>query len=113
MLWSAAYQSTNETNIKQNALEHLRAIQVDEDVSNLQNAASRFVEANGRIPTNLWEVVAAEHLPGIPVDPDGNPYELSADGLVLVASPDEFPFITMGTPPGYKPGPPKFHTKVQ
>jgi tetratricopeptide (TPR) repeat protein len=113
LLWSAAYQSTNEVNVRENALEHLRALQVDEEVTNLQNAVTRFVEANGRIPTSLWEIAAAEHLRGIPVDPDGNPYELSVDGEVLVSQPDEFPFITKGTPPGYKPGPPKFHTKLQ
>lgn len=112
LLWSAAYQSSNETNIRQNALEHLRAIQVDEDVTNLQNAVTRFVQQNGRIPTSLWEIAAAERLPGVPVDPDGVPYELSLDGQVLVANPDDFPFITKGTPPGYKPGPPKFHVKV-
>ena len=109
LLWSAAYQNSNEANIRQNALEHLRAIQVDEDVTNLQNAVTRFVDKNGRIPTSLWEVASAEHLRGVPVDPDGIPYELSLDGQVLVADPDEFPFIKKGTPPGYKPGPPKFH----
>jgi len=111
LLWSAAYESSTETNIRQNALEHLRAIQVDEDVTNLQNAVSRFVENHGRIPTSLWEVASAEHLPGVPVDPDGIPYELSINGQVLVANPDNFPFITKGTPPGYQPGALKFHTK--
>jgi len=111
LLWSAAYESSTETNIRQNALEHLRAIQVDEDVTNLQNAVSRFVEGQGRIPTSLWEIASAEHLQGVPVDPDGVPYELSIDGQVLVANPDNFPFITKGTPPGYQPGIPKFHTK--
>lgn len=112
LLWSAAYQSSSEANIRQNALEHLRAIQVDEDVTNLQNTVTRFVQQNGRIPTSLWEIAAAEHLRGIPVDPDGVPYELSLDGQVLVANPDDFPFITKGTPPGYKAGPPKFHVKL-
>jgi len=112
LLWSAAYQTSNETSIRQNALEHLRSLQVDEDVTNLQNAVTRFVERNGRTPTTLWEVVNAEHLRGLPVDPDGIPYELSLEGQVLVANPDDFPFITKGTPPGYKPGPPKFHTKT-
>jgi len=111
LLWSAAYESSQDTNIRQNAVEHLRAIQVEEDVTNLQNAVSRFVERNGRIPTSLWEVASAEHLRGVPVDPDGIPYELSIDGQVLVANPDNFPFITKGTPPGYKPGMPTFHTK--
>lgn len=112
LLWSAAYQSSKDTSIRQNALEHLRSIQVDEDVTALQNAVTRFVNQNGRIPTSLWEVVTAEHWRGMPLDPDGNPYLLSLDGQVLVANPDDFPFITKGTPPGYKPGPVKFHVKA-
>jgi hypothetical protein len=111
ILWSAAYESSQESNIRQNAIEHLRSIQVDEDVTNLQNTVTRFVEANGRIPTSLWEVVNAEHLSGIRVDPDGNPYELSLDGQVLVANPDDFLFITKGMPEGYKRGAPRFHAK--
>ena len=112
LLWSEAYQSSNETNIRQNAVEHLRALQVDEDVTNLQNAVGRFVGQNRRTPTSMWELAAAEHWRGVPVDPDGIPYELSLDGHILVANPDDFPFITQGTPPGYTPGLPKFHSKV-
>ena len=112
LLWSAAYQSSNETNIRENALEHLRSIQVDEDVTNLQNVVTRFVQQNGRVPTSLWELVNFEGLRGVPLDPDGNPYQLSLDGQVLVANPDEFPFIRKGTPPDYKPAPPKFHAKA-
>ncbi|HXJ91123.1 MAG TPA: tetratricopeptide repeat protein [Candidatus Binatia bacterium] len=111
LLWSAAYESSQEATIRQNAVEHLRAIQVDEDITNLQNAVSRFVQANGRIPTSFWEVINAEHWQGIPVDPAGNPYELSLDGQVLVTNPDDFPFITVGLPPGYKPGTPRLRTR--
>ncbi len=111
LLWTAAYEGTEEPIIRQNALEHLRAIRVDEDVTDLQNAVARFVQANGRFPATLWEVASAEHWRGIPVDPDGNPYQISLDGKVLVQNPDDFPFITLGVPPGYKAGPPKFHTK--
>lgn len=112
LLWNATYQSTNESNIKQNALEHLRAIQVDEDVTNLEQAVARFNANNGRFPTSMWELASTEHLPGVPVDPDGNPYELTLDGRVLVHQPDNFPFATKGLPPGYKPGPAKFHSKL-
>jgi len=111
LLWTAAYESSTEASIRENALAHLRAIQVDEDVTNLQHAVTRFVQAYGRVPASLWEVVNAEHWRGLPVDPDGNSYELSLDGQVLVANPDDFPFITMGLPPGYKPGVPKFRKK--
>lgn len=110
MLWVATYESSKESNIRQNALEHLRSIRVDEEVTRLQQAVGRFEQQNGRLPTSLWELAAAEHLGGIPVDPDGNPYILSFDGQVQVSKPEDFPFITKGIPPDYKPsGPPKFH----
>jgi hypothetical protein len=51
----------------------------------------------------MEELAAAEHLPGVPVDPDRNPYKLSPEGRILVQNPDNFIFITKGTPPGYKP----------
>jgi len=113
MLWSATFQTSKLRDIRENALAHLRAIQVDEDVSNLQAAVTRFGERTGRLPASMSELVAAEHLPGIPADPDGQPYEMTKEGLVLVGNPDDFPFITRGTPPGYKPSAlPKFHTHL-
>jgi hypothetical protein len=111
LLWTATYQTSDQTNIRQNALEHLRAIQVDEDVTNLEAAVARFDTRMGRFPTNMWELASAEGLPGVPVDPDGTPYELTLDGRVLVHNPSDFSFITKGLPPGYVPGPPKFHTR--
>jgi tetratricopeptide (TPR) repeat protein len=109
MLWTATFESTNQTEIRRNALEHLRAIRVDEDVTNLQAAVTRFGERTGRLPASMRELAAAEHLPAVPVDPDGQPYKIDAEGRVLVQNPDDFLFITKGTPPGYKPPPPKFH----
>jgi tetratricopeptide (TPR) repeat protein len=112
MLWMSTYESSTQSDIRENAMEHLRSIKVDEEITSLQNAVTRFTQQSGRAPASLWELAAAEHLPGIPVDPDGNPYELSVDGQVLVQHPDDFPFITKGMPPGYKrSGPAKFHSK--
>lgn len=112
LLWSATFDTARETNIRQNALEHLRAISVDEDVSNLQAAVTRFGEKTGRLPASMAELAAAEHLQGMPADPDGNAYELTPQGRVQIAKPDDFPFVTKGLPPGYKPSAlPKFHNK--
>jgi tetratricopeptide (TPR) repeat protein len=105
MMWSATYQSSQEQFIRQNALEHLRALRVDEDVTHLQEAVARFGERTGRLPANLSELVSGERLPGIPVDPDGHPYKLTPEGRVEVRVPDDFPFATMGLPPGHKPQP--------
>ena len=108
MLWSATYQTAQDAQIKENAVEHLRALRVDEDVKHLQEAVTRFGERTGRLPASMAELVAAEGLSGTPVDPDGHAYKLTPEGRVEVRVPDDFPFATKGLPPGYKPAP-KFH----
>lgn len=111
MLWTATLESSRQSDIRRNALEHLRAIKVDEDVTNLQVTVASFAERSRRIPSSMAELAAVQNWPGVPVDPDGNPYELTSDGRILVQNPDNFSFITKGLPPGYKAPPPKFHVK--
>jgi len=108
MLWSTTYQTTQDQLIKQNAVEHLRALRVDEDVQHLQEAVTRFGERTGRLPASISELVAAEGLAGTPIDPDGHPYKLTSEGRIEVRVPDDFPFATRGLPPGYR-AVPKFH----
>jgi hypothetical protein len=108
MLWSATYQNSQDRQIRQNAIEHLRALRVDEDVTHLQQAVTHFGERTGRLPASMSELVAAEGIRGIPVDPDGHAYKLMPDGHIEVRSPDDFAFATKGLPPGYNPVP-KFH----
>lgn len=109
LLWTATYNSSGQANIRANAMAHLRAIRIDEDITHLQEAVARFTEINHRPPSSLLELANAEHLGGLPVDPEGVPYELTSDGQVRVAHPDDFPFITKGLPPNYKAAPPLFH----
>jgi tetratricopeptide (TPR) repeat protein len=104
-LWSETYKNTQDKLIKQNAFDHLRALRVDQDVDHLQAAVTRFGERTGRLPASMTELVAAEGLPGTPVDPDGHPYKLTPEGRIEVREPKDFPFATKGLPPGYKPLP--------
>jgi tetratricopeptide (TPR) repeat protein len=113
LLWSATFETSNEKNIRQNALEHLRAIQVDEDVTRLQAAVTHFGERNGRLPSSMEELAIAENLSGVTADPDGDDYQLTPAGRIQIAKPEDFPFVTKGLPPGYKPTAlPKFHSKL-
>jgi tetratricopeptide (TPR) repeat protein len=113
LLWSATFDTSTEKNIRQNALEHLRGISVDEDVANLQAAVTHFGERTGRLPASMDELALAEHLGGIPADPDGNAYQLTPEGRVQLEKPEDFPFASKGLPPGFKPAArPKFHTKM-
>jgi len=112
MLWAATYQNTQDKQIRANAVEHLRALRVDEDVTRLQESVTRFGERTGRLPASMAELLAAEGVRGIPVDPDGHPYKLTPEGGVEVRVPDDFPFATKGLPPGFMAHP-KFHTQEQ
>lgn len=110
MLWSATYQTTQDKQIRANAVEHLRALRVDEDVTHLEDAVTRFGERTGRLPASMAELLAAEGIAGVPVDPDGHPYKMTPEGRIEVRVPDDFSFATKGLPPGYIPLP-KFHSQ--
>jgi tetratricopeptide (TPR) repeat protein len=108
MMWSTTYQSTQDRNVRANAATHLRALQVEEDVTNLENLVSAYRSKTGRLPSSLTDLQAAGMLREVPVDPLGHTYKLISDGRVEVRTPDDFPFLTKGTPPGYVAPPPKF-----
>jgi tetratricopeptide (TPR) repeat protein len=108
MLWTATYQNSQEKHIRQNAIEHLRGLRVDEDITHLQQAVTRFGQRIGRLPASMSELAAAEGLAGTPVDPRGHPYKLTPEGRIELSVPDDFIFATQGLPPGYKP-PQSFH----
>jgi tetratricopeptide (TPR) repeat protein len=103
MLWITTFESTQDKKIKYNAVMHLRALKVEEDVTNLEKLASLYQERTGHLPASLTDFVSAGMLPGIPVDPTGHPYKVMPDGTIQVRNPDDFPFITKGLPPGYQP----------
>jgi hypothetical protein len=103
MMWVTTYQTTKDQSIRANAMAHLRALQVDEDVTTLQSLVQRYREKMGHLPASFAEIQAAGMLRGIPVDPVGHTYRLTADGRVEVRVPDDLPFIEKGTPPGYTP----------
>jgi tetratricopeptide (TPR) repeat protein len=108
MLWTTTYQSTQDTDIRANAVAHLRALQVDEDVTTLERLVSAYQEKTGHLPSSFSELEAAGFLQALPVDPLGHAYKLVPDGRVEVRDPDRLPFISKGTPPGYVAPPPKF-----
>ena len=103
MLWKATYQNTEDRQIRENAVKHLRGLRVDEDVTNLQRAVTRFGERTGRLPVSMAELAAAEGLSRLPVDPDGHPYTLTPEGHVELLHPEDFEMATLGLPPGSKP----------
>ena len=109
MLWQATYATTKDEMIRQNAVAHLRALAVDEGVTELEKMVAVYAEKTGRLPSSFNQLIDAGMLAGVPLDPDGKPYKLMADGRIELRNPEDFSFAEKGLPPGYKPGPPKFH----
>jgi hypothetical protein len=108
MLWFTTYQSTKETRIRQNAVEHLLALQVDEDVMRLEQVVEKYRQQKGRLPVSMSDLERAGFIHGSPADPKGHPYKLMADGRIEVQNPESLYFITRGLPPGVEPPqPPK------
>ncbi len=103
MLWSATYQTTHDEHVKANAAAHLRAFQVDQDVTDLERVVDIYRQRTGHLPASFHEMVGAGLLRGIPEDPLGKPYRLMSSGKVEVTDPDDLPFIENGLPAGYVP----------
>jgi hypothetical protein len=105
MMWSTSYQTTKDIDVRANAAAHLRALQVDEDVTNLEALTARYQQQNGRFPAGFSELEATGMLRGTPRDPLGQTYKLMPDGSVDLRTPDDFPFIEKGMPADYVPPP--------
>jgi tetratricopeptide (TPR) repeat protein len=108
MLWTTTFQTTKDHDIRGNAVAHLRALQVDEDVTILEKLVSHYREKTGHLPQSFSDLEAANLMRGTPVDPTGHTYKLMPDGRVEVRVPDDLPFIQKGTPRGYVAPAPKF-----
>ena len=109
MLWQTAYATTQDPMVRDNATAHLRALQVDEDVTQLEKVVAAYQKSTGRLPSSMNALIGAGLLRGVPVDPVGKPYKLMPDGRIELRNPEDFSFVEKGLPPGYVPGSPKFH----
>jgi hypothetical protein len=101
MLWVTTYQSSDDRAIRGNAAAHLRALQVDHDIDELEKEVSIYYARTGRWPNAFSELESAHLLPAVTVDPLGHPYRLMPGGAVEILDPDSFPFINRGLPAGY------------
>jgi tetratricopeptide (TPR) repeat protein len=103
MMWSATLQTSHDALIRANAAAHLRAIQVDEDVTALEPLVEKYRDRTGHYPSAFSELVSVGLIKTIPLDPWGHPYSLETGGRVVVSAPEDLPFLDKGVPSGYVP----------
>ncbi len=99
-LWTKIYESSDDQFIRANAVKHMRAMRVDDEVAKLEALLGKYRQQTGRLPRTFLEMISAGWLRALPVDPLGRPYKLMPDGRVEVQSPDDLPFIHRGLPRG-------------
>ena len=103
LIWATTYETATDQMIRGNALKHLRALRVDDDIQHLQPILEEFGRRHGHPPASWLDLVRERLLGGIPVDPLGHPYKLLPGGRIEVENPEDFPFIRFGLPAGEKP----------
>src|SRR5581483_9451565 len=104
LMWTATYRTTHDPMIRANATAHLRAVQVDEDVTILDRSIETYRQRTGHYPETFAAMISAGLLQAVPLDPLGRPYRIE-DGNAVVSDPDDLPFIDNGMPRGYVPSP--------
>src|SRR5260370_17480890 len=63
MLWQSVYESFNDGLIRDNAIKHLRALQVDQDVLQLEALARPYPARTGHLPNPFTQLVPFTFLP--------------------------------------------------
>jgi hypothetical protein len=101
LLWVTTFHTSQDRDIRANAAAHLRALQGDHDVDELQKQVAVYYERTGQWPEAFSELISAGLLRGVPVDPLGHAYKLMPGGAVEVQDPESLPFIKRGLPTGY------------
>ncbi len=92
-LWQTIYQTTADKDVRYTAELHLRSVKADIDITRLKREVQAYRNQTGSLPASWADLVRARLLPGIPVDPTGQPYKLYPDGSVNVADPSSFRYL--------------------
>ncbi len=94
--WQRLYETSQDKLLRDNAINRLKSLKVDEDIAQLDALQSAYDAKNHRKAATWQELIAAGALQGVPADPSGRPYKITPQGAFEVQRPQDFPFITAG-----------------
>jgi len=92
-MWTNIYESSTQATMKENAKEHLIGIKVQDDLQHLRPVLAGYTQRNGVCPSNWQQVIGSGMIPGYPLDPAGNPYQLVGGCRVRVKDASRFPAL--------------------
>ena len=77
-LWTELLNNADAAYIQGQAKHRLQQLDAMDAIDELTRVLQRFKDREGRMPRTWQELVSAEHLRGIPVDPTGVPFVVDA-----------------------------------
>ncbi len=92
-LWNAIRNTTTDKNILENATSHVLSLQADAGIEELERSVQTYYARTGTLPHAWGDMVQAGLVPGIPLDPNREPFKLMPDGTVQVRDPSKFRFL--------------------
>jgi hypothetical protein len=85
IMWLSILQSAEVDWLRGQAEHRLIQLRALDEIDALQDAVDRYSERSRETPRDWMTLVRARALGGIPADPTGTPYELTADGRVRLS----------------------------
>ena len=79
-LWLDVYQTSTNKDMRKNAEDHLRLVQAEMDIREINKIADAYEKGTKHRATRISDLVLAGLLPGQPRDPDGFVYVLNDHG---------------------------------
>lgn len=86
LLWSQIYQTTDNPTIKSQALHHLKGLKALQVEGEIDQITAEYQKRFGHAPASMKELLDAGMIKRLPLDPDGYPYRLDADGKARLDS---------------------------
>ena len=80
LLWSEIYRQAENDSIRKSALDHLLALQAQEEMEQLDRLLLQYRQRGGHQAHSFRELVTARFLEALPRDPSGAPYRVMTDG---------------------------------
>jgi tetratricopeptide (TPR) repeat protein len=84
-LWSEIYRHADNDQIRQSALEHLVALETQDQIEKLNKVLAQYAAKEGRVPHSFQELVASGYLSQVPSDPSNVPYRVGPKGRAVLS----------------------------
>jgi len=92
-LWQRILDGNTDKNVRENAMAHLDSLHADFAIEALERQVQAYYVKKGALPRAWSDLVREGLLPGIPLDPNREPFRLMPDGTVQVQDPGKDKFL--------------------